>query len=109
MDVGALQAHVVENRRESWIRRGIDHVVRHPRLVSHFIAEEHAVVLQRGAREQMDPVSEVTLVFERCTGAPPWRSVTTLSGTEQIELLGRALTLFDNGDVFGEEDLDRPI
>src|SRR5688572_33457933 len=99
MDVGALQAHVMEDRRESWIRRGIAHVVRHPRLVSHFIAEAHAVVLQRGSREQLDPVSEVTLVFESCTGAPPWRSVTTLPGTEHIELLGRAPALIDRGDL----------
>jgi hypothetical protein len=84
-------------------------VVCHPRLVSIVIAEAHAVVLQRGSREQMDPFPEVTLVFERCTGAPPQRPVATLSGTEQIELLGRALALFDNGDVFGEKDLDRPI
>jgi hypothetical protein len=57
----------------------------------------------------MDTVSEVTLVFERAIGAAPQRSVTTPSGTEQIELSGRALALFDDGDVFGEEDLDRPI
>jgi hypothetical protein len=73
------------------------------------IAEAHAVALQRGSREQMDTVSEVTLVLERAIGAAPPRSVTTPSGTEQIELLGRALALFDDGDVFGEEDLDRPI
>jgi len=57
----------------------------------------------------MDTVSEVALVFERALGAAPQRSVTTPSGTEHIELLGRALALFDDGDVFGEEDLDRPI
>jgi hypothetical protein len=57
----------------------------------------------------MDTVSEITLVFERVTGAAPQRSVATPSGTEHIELLGRALALFDDGDVFGEEDLDRPI
>jgi len=57
----------------------------------------------------MDTVSEVTLVFERATGAAPPRSVATPSGTEQIELLARGLALFDDGDVFGEEDLDRPI
>ena len=109
MDVGALQANVMEDRRESWIRGEIDHVVRHPRVVGEFIAEAHAVALQRGSREQMDTVSEVTLVFERATGAAPQRSVATLSGTEQIELLAGALASFDDGDVFGEEDLDRPI
>jgi hypothetical protein len=57
----------------------------------------------------MDTVSEVTLVFERATGAAPQRSVAIRSRTEQIELLARALPLFDDGDVFGEEDLDRPI
>ena len=57
----------------------------------------------------MDTVSEVALVFERAIGAAPERSVTTPSGTEHIELLGRALALFDDGDVLGEEDLDRPI
>ena len=72
----------------------------------HFIAEAHAVALQRGSREQMDPVSEITLVFERCTGAAPWRPVTIPSGTEHVELLGKALALFDDGDMFGEENLD---
>jgi hypothetical protein len=57
----------------------------------------------------MDTVSEVTLVFERAIGPAPQRSVTTPSGTEHIELLGRGLALFDDSDVFGEEDLDRPI
>jgi hypothetical protein len=57
----------------------------------------------------MDTVSEVTLVLERAVGAAPPRSITTHSGTEHIELSGRALALLDDGDVFGEEDLDRPI
>jgi hypothetical protein len=57
----------------------------------------------------MDTVSEVALVFERVIGAAPQRSVTAPSGTEQIELLGRTLALFDDGDVFREQDLDRPI
>jgi hypothetical protein len=57
----------------------------------------------------METLSEVTLVFDGAIGAAPQRSVTTPSGTEHIELSGRALALFDDGDVFGEEDLDRPI
>jgi hypothetical protein len=57
----------------------------------------------------MDPISQITLVLERAGGATPQRSVATPSGTEQIELLARALALCDGGDVFGEEDLDRPI
>jgi hypothetical protein len=57
----------------------------------------------------MDTISQITLVLERAGGAAPRRSVTTPSGTEHIELLGSALALFDDGDVFGEEDLDRPI
>src|SRR5437773_11010091 len=99
MDVGALQAHVVEDRRESWIRGDIDHVVRHPRVVCEFIAEAHAVALQRGSREQMDTVSKVTLVFERATGAATQRSVATLSGPAQYELLGKAMDLHNGGDV----------
>jgi len=57
----------------------------------------------------MDTVSQVALVFERAIGAAPQRSVTTPSGTEQIKLLGRVLAFSDDGDVFGEEDFDRPI
>ena len=109
MDVGALQAHVVEDRREAWIRGGINYVVRYPRIVCSFITEAHAVALQRGSREQMDTISQITLVLERACGAAPQRSVATPSGTEHIELLTGALALFDNGDVFGEEDLDRAI
>ena len=109
MYVGALEAHVVEDGCQSWIRGGIDHVVRHLGIVGEFIVEAHAVGFQRGARAQMDTGSEVTLVFERFTGAAPPRSVTTQSGTEQIELFGRELALFADSDVFGEDDLDRPI
>ena len=78
-------------------------------MICEFIAEAHAVVLQRGSRAQMDTVSEVTLIFEKAIGAAPQRSIAMASGPVHIELLPRGLALFDDGDVFGEEDLDRSI
>ena len=105
MNVGALQAHIMKHRRESWIRRAESYRTRHG-IDCELIVKADAVIFQRGLREQMDPISQITLEFERAGGAAPQQSVATPSGTEHIELLARALALFDDGDVFGEEDLD---
>src|SRR3989442_16016730 len=106
MDVGALQAHVVEDRRESWIRGEIDHVVRHLRVVCEFVAEAHAVVLQRGSRQHMNAAGKVSLILQRSLRPSPQRSFAGLPRLKHVELMSFGASTRPYCDVLRKEDLD---
>jgi hypothetical protein len=86
MNVGALQAHIMEYRRKPWIGDSVNHIVRDTGSIAEPIVKAHAVILERGSREHADGSWKFAFVLQGWTDPTPRRSFALWSGAKHVQL-----------------------